>query len=269
MAAAPPKIDSGKIAEYLRYSEGFTPRIAIRVDDPKPTIYPGYWLLTVHLRAQTNEAIRTYYITQDGEHIISGSLYDLNQSPFAFSLSRLKQEGAPATGPSSAAVEIYIFSDFECPYCREEASVLRQRIDPKYAKDVRLIFKDFPLEAIHPWARTAAIAGRCVQQQNEQAFWKFHDWIYANQKTINQQNVHEQLNGFAKQEHLDQIKWNACLADPANDRKVTATLAEGRQLGVEQTPTLFVNGRLLSGALDADQMNYLIELEVKRKGGGK
>ena len=73
------------------------------------------------------------------------------------------------------------FSDFQCPYCKEEAKMLRQNLIQTYPKQVRLYFKDFPLENMHPWAKAAAIAGRCVFQQKTDAFWEYHDWIFAHQ----------------------------------------------------------------------------------------
>src|SRR5690348_5160050 len=181
---APPKIDKPALMKYLRYAEGFTPTVEMSLDDPKPSAFPGFYELTLHLKAGKNEAVRNYYLTQDGERLISGSVFDLKKSPFTANLRQFKPEGAPATGPDNAPVQIYLFSDFECPYCREEAKVLRQGIAKNHAREVRLIFKDFPLDAIHPWARTAAQAGHCVANQNTNAFWAFHYWIYDHQTEI-------------------------------------------------------------------------------------
>ena len=120
------------------------------LDDPKPSAFPGFYQLTVHLKAGKNTAVRNYYLTEDGDRLISGTVFDLKKSPFTTNLQQLKQEGAPATGPENAPIQIYVFSDFECPYCREEAKVLRQGIEKTHAKDVRLIFKDFPLDPSIP-----------------------------------------------------------------------------------------------------------------------
>ena len=79
---------------------------------------------------------------------------------------------------------LVVFSDFECPNCKEEAKTLRERLPAAYPKDVRLYFKDFPLEQIHPWAKAAAMAGQCVFRENPAGFWQFHDWIYEHQAEI-------------------------------------------------------------------------------------
>src|SRR5437868_4143930 len=83
----------------------------------------------------------------------------------------------------------YKFGDLECPDCRMEAPVLRKNVTETFGDKVRVFFKDFPLESIHPWARAAAIDGRCVYHQNAQTFWKFYDWIYDNQQEIEPDNL--------------------------------------------------------------------------------
>ena len=261
----PPKIDKPALIKYLRYAEGFTPTVEVVLDDPKPSAFPGFYQLTVHLKAGKNTAVRNYYLTEDGDRLISGTVFDLKKSPFTTNLQQLKQEGAPATGPENAPVQIYVFSDFECPYCREEAKVLRQGIEKAHANDVRLIFKDFPLDPIHPWARTAAQAGHCVANQDANAFWAFHDWIYEHQTEIKPDNVKDKVLEFAKTQKLNADKISTCLAEPGTADYVNKTVAEGRQLGIQQTPTLFVNGRMLAGALSADQMNLLIQMELDHK----
>jgi protein-disulfide isomerase len=261
----PPKIDKPAVARYLRYAEGFTPTVEIVLDDPKPSAVPGFYQLTVHLKAGKNEAVRNYYLTSDGARLISGSVFDLKESPFKANLEQLKPENAPSTGRQNAPVQIYVFSDFQCPYCREEAKVLRQGIEKNHANEVRVIFKDFPLDAIHPWARTAAHGGHCIAQQNGNAFWAFHDWIYDHQTEIKPENVKDKVTEFANGQKLDADKLSACLVDPSTDAYVNKTIAEGRQLGVQQTPTMFVNGRMLSGALSAEQMNLLIQMELERR----
>lgn len=264
-AGAIPKIDKAAITKYLRYAEGFTPQVQVAIDDPKPSPFPGFYELRVHLAANKNEAIRTYYLTQDGRQIVTGPVFDLNKSPFVANLQALKPEGAPSFGPENAAVQIYVFSDFECPYCREEAKVLRQDIAKEHAKDVRVIFKNFPLSSIHPWARAAAVAGSCIAEQNGGAFWAYHDWAYAHQSEINAANVRDKVLEFAKSQPVNSQKLTACIDSNATASQVDKAIEEGRLLGIVQTPTLFVNGRTVAGALSADQMNLLIRIELEHR----
>jgi protein-disulfide isomerase len=263
-AAQPPKIDKPAISKYLRYAEGFSPQVEMTVGDPKPSVFPGLYDIEVTLKAGRNEVVKTYYLTSDGKQLISGAVYDLHQSPFAQNLPLLKEEGAPALGPANAPVKIFLFSDFECPYCKEEAETLRANVAKDHANEVRIIYKDFPLDSIHPWARPAAIAGQCIAEQKAAAFWSFHDWIYAHQGEINPGNVKGKIADFAKTQNIDPQKLSVCEANPATAARVDKTVAEGRKLGVTQTPTMFVNGRSVPGVLSAEQMNMLIQLELGR-----
>jgi protein-disulfide isomerase len=263
--AAPPTIDKKSLGDYLRYAEGFTPSVNITIDDPQSTIFSGFYKVLVRLEAGKNEAVRTYYLTQDGQRLVAAPLFDLHKSPFITNLDSLKEEGAPAFGPVNAPVDIYVFSDFECPYCQEEAKVLRQGIDKEHASQVRIIFKNFPLESIHPWARVAAIAGVCIARQGTDKFWSFHDWIYQHQSDVNPGNVHDKVLEFAKAQSIDPQQLSSCMDSSSAAAEVNKTIAEGRNLGLVQTPTLFVNGRMVAGALPASQINLLIQIEVDHR----
>jgi protein-disulfide isomerase len=263
--AVPPKFDKQAVEKYLRYAEGYAAQVEIAVDDPTPSPIPGFNELHVHLKAGTNEAVRIYYVTPNAEQIVSGALYDLRKSPFATNLPKLKEEGAPATGPENAAVKVYVFSDFECPYCREEAKILRETVEKQHPNDLRIIFKDYPLEAIHQWAKPAAIAGRCIARQNNTVFWGFHDYMYEHQQEIGPNNLRDKVLEFAKGQSLDVLQLSSCMDTNATAGDVDRTVAEGRDLGISQTPTMFANGRPVTGALPAQQWDALINLELQRQ----
>src|SRR5580704_17433564 len=98
-------------------------------------------------------------------------LFLLGVAALAQDTVKLNIEDQPAFGPAGAPVTIVEFGDLECPSCRAEAPALRQLIPELYPGKVRVVFKDSPLESIHPWARAASIAARCVFRQNKDAFW--------------------------------------------------------------------------------------------------
>ena len=126
--------------------------------------------MDVHFTYQGRSQDETFYITKNGQHIIRGVVYNFAENPFKEDLDKLKTAGSPSFGPATAPVTMVEFGDFECPNCREEAKTLRENIPTQFPTQVRVVFKDFPLEAIHPWAKAAAIAGRCVYHQNPAAF---------------------------------------------------------------------------------------------------
>ena len=105
-----------------------------------------------------------------------------SQNPLTENLSKMDLKGAPVLGNPNAPITIVEYGDFECPVCRNLHDALRGML-PNYPQ-VKLVFKDFPLDSVHPWARTAALAGRCVYQQNPQTFWKYFDYVYDQQDLI-------------------------------------------------------------------------------------
>ncbi len=141
------------------------------------------------------------------------------------------------------------FSDYECPYCREAAKTLRENVLRDYPTQVHVYFFDFPLVVMHPWAKPAAIAGRCVFRQSASAYWDFHDWIFENQKDITPENLKEKVLGFAgtKSKDIDAAQLTSCMDTKATEPEVDKTLAMGQSLNVNQTPTTFINGRRLAG----------------------
>src|SRR4029077_2344368 len=117
-----------------------------------------------------------------------------------------------------------------------------------YDGKIRVVFKDFPIEQIHPWARTAAIAGHCAYQQDPKAFWKMYDFIYDNQELISAANAWTKMADSAGQTGLDPGASKSCMASPDAGAAVNASRANGQKLEVNSTPTVFVNGRRLVGA---------------------
>ena len=174
--------------------------------------------------------------------------YNLARNPFQEDLDKLKTSAAPSFGPATAGVTLVEFGDFECPNCREEARTLRDNVPKDFPTQVHVYFKDFPLEQIHPWAKAASIAGRCIYHQSLGAFWKYHDWIYEHQAEITPDNLKNQVLDFAKTApDVEALQLGKCMDTKATEAEVDASLAEGRALHVDATPTLFVNGRRLVG----------------------
>src|SRR5438132_49972 len=119
-----------------------------------------------------------------------------------------------------------VFSDFQCPNCREEAKVFRENIPAKFPTQVRFYFKDFPLEQIHPWAKAGSIDGRCVFRQSPAAFWKYHDWIYEHQGEITAENLKDKVLEWAKSAEIDALQLGRCIDSKATEAEVDKSLAE-------------------------------------------
>lgn len=171
-------------------------------------------------------------------------------------------ENQPSFGPADAPVTIIEFGDLQCPSCKAEAPVLRQILPEIYPDKVRVVFKDFPLESIHPWARAASIAGRCVFRHNQPAFWKFYDWMYETQERITPETLNSEVLMWAGENAIDAVRLGRCLESKATDAEVSRNIAEGRALGVKGTPSLFINGRKIGG-VEASVLQKVIEIELR------
>jgi protein-disulfide isomerase len=141
--------------------------------------------------------------------------------------------------------------------------MIRDNLTTAFSKNIRVYFKDFPLEQIHNWAKPAAIAGRCVFRQEMDKFWNFHDWIFANQEQTTLANLRSRLEGFGVDQKLDVPALLQCFDSKATEAEVTRNFAEGRALEINSTPTIFVNGRRLSGSVSWEQLKQIIEFEIE------
>jgi protein-disulfide isomerase len=265
--AAPGKnfLDKATLEKYVRHVDLFRGDVTFKIDDPKPSKYlPGFSEVLVHLLFNGAEKDELYYVSADGQTIVRGDVYDLNTRPFQANLDKLTLADQPSFGPADAPVTIVEFGDFECPDCKMEAPVLRHDMTEAFGGKVRVVFKNFPLESVHPWARAAAIAGRCVYQQDQSAFWKFYDWIYDNQEQINGDDLNAKVLAWAAENGVDAVKLGRCIDTKASEPEVDRSIAEGRALGLAGTPTLFINGRKIGGLMWPDlQMVINKELEYQ------
>jgi len=256
-------IDKVKLEEYLRHMELWIPDVSIAIDDPKPSAYlPGFSELTVRLSYKGQAKEEHYYISQDGKNLIKGDVYDTTKSPFQSNLDAIKTDLQPSYGSAGAPVVLVVFGAFQCPVCKVEADTMRKNIPKAFPDKVRVYFKDFPLESLHPWARAASSTGRCIFRQDPQAFWKYHDWIYETQESISVENLNSKVMAWAPTAGVDSIQLGRCVDGKTTDSEVARTITEGRSLGLDATPTTFINGRKLVGNLEWPMLQQLIQMEI-------
>jgi protein-disulfide isomerase len=272
LAATVPHLDKEKFAEYVKYAEGLTDQVTLTVEDPTPTAAPEFFSVMVHMRASSGpgkESYRVddkrYYVTADGQHVLDGAMWRLGESPFEGTLRLLPETGL-TRGSASARVQIEVFSDFQCPYCRQLATTLRDDVTKTYSMDVRITFADFPLETKHPWARAAAEAGHCIGDGKPDAFWTFHDWMFQHQDDIdpNGKNLKDKVLAFVQENKWDTNGIGACMDSHAKAQEVSSNEERAALLGVHQTPTMFVDGRKVEGAVPWSSLQNLIKYELNR-----
>jgi protein-disulfide isomerase len=265
-AAAAPTQEQKTVEAFLRNYYALGPDYKITVGAPKPVGTSGLSEVSVDVKNADGGDTVKMYLTADGRYLIRGEVADLTADPLAANIAKFDLRDAPVLGDPKAPITIVEYGDFECPVCRNFHDALRGML-PNYPQ-VKLIFKEFPIDQIHPWARTAALAGRCAYQQDPKAFWKMYDLIYDNQDLISATDVYDKMVDYAGRANLNTDTFKACLSGPQAAAEVNASIENGKLLDVRSTPTVFVNGRPLTGA-DPHMLQQYIDFEgAKLKAGG-
>jgi protein-disulfide isomerase len=256
--------DKPTMEAYVRHLFLIAPQITIAAGDPKPSDLPGFKLVKVRLSQGPQFQDITLYVSNDGKKILQGNYYDVTTNPFKAEIDKLHTQFQPNLGTAGAPVAIVVFSDLQCPHCKGEAEMLRQNLIQAYPKEVRLYFKDFPLESLHPWAKAAAMAGRCLFAQSNDAFWAYHDWVFGHQESFTPTTLGQQVVDWAKgQKGLDTAKLGACVEKKATEAEVDAEMKEGRDLEIAGTPTMFINGRRIPQSIDWASLKNIIDTEIE------
>ena len=255
--------DRAAVGEYVKTIEMWPKDLELKIGDPKPSAYlPGFQEFTVGAIYQGNEVLqRQYYMSPDGQRFIQGNVFMLSKHPFQRNIDKLKTDLMPSFGTPGAPVTLVVFSDFQCPFCREEAKTIREQLPKEFPTEVRIYYKEFPLTSIHPWAMKSAVAGRCVFRAKPEAFWDYHDWIFDKQADITAENVTSKILEWAGVKGLDTLALTRCMETSATEPEVRKNMAEGLSLGVDRTPTMFLNGRPLEG-MQWEQLKARIAFEL-------
>lgn len=256
--------NKAELETYVRHLWVLLPTDTVTVTDPRPSDVPG--LEEVHVKITRGQASgdEMLYVTKDGSRILQGAAYDVNYNPFKKDLDKLKTTFQPSMGTPGASVVVVLFSDFQCPFCKGEAEMLRKNLIATYPTQVRLYFIDFPLEQLHPWAKPAAIAGRCVFHQDPASFWEYYDWIYGHQETITADNLKSIVNIWAKdRKDIDAVQLDRCMDTKETEKEVDAEIAKGKDVEVRGTPTLFVNGRRIPNSVEWPTLKATIDNEIE------
>ncbi len=162
----------------------------------------------------------------------------------------------PVRGPETAPIEIVEFSDFDCQYCQRATNTIARILD-EYGDQIRFVYKDYPLPS-HPNASKAAEAGNCANDQG--AFWPFHDRLFESQGSLDVAS----LKTYASELGLEAEAFVACLDSGRHASRVDRDLEIGSGYGVSSTPTLFVNGRAVVGAMPYESFVEIIQEELSR-----
>jgi protein-disulfide isomerase len=216
-------------------------------------------------QAQVREQIRSYLQNQKlnakrdafVKSLRSQAKVVVNLKPPPVLRVELAVDGAPFKGPAKAPVTIVEFSDFHCPFCRRVIPTLTQ-LESKYGGKIKLVFRDFPIESLHPGATKAHEAARCANEQGK--FWVYHDKLF----TAPPKSSPETFKELAKEIGLNLNAFETCLNSGKYQTAIKEDIAEGNRVGVSGTPAFFINGRLISGAQPLEAFARIIDDELSR-----
>jgi protein-disulfide isomerase len=168
---------------------------------------------------------------------------------------KIPTQGAPVKGPADAKITLVEFSDFECPYCSKAVGQI-ETLMGAYGKDVKLIYKQFPL-SMHPHAEMAAAASLAAADQGK--FWPMHDVLFRNYHNLSPENFMK----FARDLGLDTNKFQADLASGKYKAVIAKDVADGDAAGVNGTPALFINGKHYNGPIEMEVLKPILDAELK------
>jgi protein-disulfide isomerase len=249
--------------------------VEVSAGERKPsTEFPGYDQLVVKMSYRGQTQTRDLLLSHDGKTLLSIMKMDLTRDPMAEVMAKIDLKGRPVRGNKDAKVTVVVYDDFQCPYCSRMHQTIVDVLK-SYGDRIKVVYKDFPLFEIHPWAERAAIDSDCLAKQSDSAYWEFADYVHANPQQIKgeqQRPVSAQLAEVDKIALLmgshysaDAVVLKSCL-DSQSKTDLNASVKEAGTVGVEATPSIFVNGVKMDGAVPEEELRLVLDKELKNVG---
>jgi protein-disulfide isomerase len=273
VAPAAPASLNRKIEVMIRSELSVPPQYEVTIGSRQKSEMDGYDTIpvTFSLPGQPDHAETVdFLLSKDGNTLARLSKWNIGPDPGAL----LPTEGRPVRGNPQAKVTIVNFDDLECPYCaRMHAEFFPETLD-RYKGLVRFVYVDYPLVEIHPWAMHAAVNANCLAEQSDAAYWNYVDYLHTHGQDVSGPDndlakAAATLDKLAEQEatpnHLDAARLSACVARQ-DDTKIEAEMKAAERVGVDATPTFFVNGERWAGQLEDNQLWTMIDRALKAQG---
>lgn len=271
--SAPPDV-AQRIERHVRshYNIPADVKIAVGAVTPSSEL-PGYDAVSVVIDGNGKRQELKLLLSKDRNTMLRVTKFDLSKDPYSDVMSQIDTSGRPTRGAKDAKVVVVNYDDFECPFCARMHETLFPEILKEYGDRVRFIYKDYPLAEIHPWAIHAAVDANCLSAQNADAYWDFADYIHANKRDVdNEKSTEARFDAVDKiamlqgQKHNEDVtKLQACIK-AQNDDAVRASMKEAEKIGVDATPTMFVNGRKIDGAVPIGEIRAALDSALRDAG---
>jgi len=272
-AQSTPTETAKAIERQVRSFYHLPPEVQVVIGPLRPSEFPNYDSVKLSFVKGTRKDEYDFLLSKDSKTLVRMTKLDLTKDPNAELMKKMDLKGRPTRGNKDAKVVIVNYDDFQCPFCSRMHSTLFPGILKEYGDRVLIIYKDYPLAEIHPWATHAAVNANCLAEQNNDAYWALADYLHGNQHVVNaakgseaQFDAVDRATLLTGQQHnVDVVKLHGCIK-AQNDEVVKASLKEGDSIGVTATPTLFINGEELDGALPINELRAALDRALTQAG---
>ena len=272
-AQSAPSDVTQKIERQVRSTYSIPASVKITVGPLRPSDFANYDALSITMEGGEKKQTYDFLLSKDGKTLVRMTKLDLTKDPYVEAMKKIDLSGRPTRGNKDAKVVVVNFDDFQCPFCSRMHQTLFPELLKEYGDRVEFVYKDYPLSEIHPWATHAAVDANCLAAQNTDAYWDFADHIHANQREVSSEKgrdgqfaVLDRLTLEQGQKHnLDQTKLQSCVK-AQNEDAIKASMHEAEGVGVNATPTLFVNGQEMDGALPISEIRAALDHALEQVG---
>lgn len=238
---------------------GLAPSTRVEFKETRPSSDPSYFQVRLELVNEAGRQPLELLVSRDGQRVFHGRSYDL-ADPFREIRAQIRLEDAPARGPAAAPLTIVEYGDYTCGYCRQFYLTLEQALLDRYGDRLRLVEKNFPLTSLRAWSKDAALAAVCAHRQGNDKFWAMHEQLFGNSPRLKEGRT--LLRSLARDAGLDVATFSTCLDQPEILAAVDRDLREGESVGVQGTPTFFLNGRPVPGLLPPSTFFRVVDEEL-------
>ncbi|HWR36621.1 MAG TPA: thioredoxin domain-containing protein [Clostridia bacterium] len=268
-----PELDR-RIEKQVRASFRIPAYVKVQVSPRKASEFPNYDAVNLDFISGEQKQTHEFLISKDGKTLISMTKLDLTKDPYAEVMEKIDIKGRPWRGAKDAKVVAVVYDDFQCPFCTRMHATIFNDVMKTYGDRVKVVYKDYPLFEIHPWAGRAAINSTCLAQQNNGAYWDLADYLHYNGKAVSgdkrpMENQFAELDRitmeFGKKHSVDLAKLQQCVKEQPSEA-LQASVKEAESVGVNATPAIFVNGIKLDGAVPAPELKAVIDQALRDVG---
>ncbi len=262
---------NAEIIRSVRQQYKVPENVALAAGPPEPSKFASFY--TVRISTNTGKG-QDFFLTRDRQTLVLGSLLPFSEHPEEDVERIIAMGNQPSVGPAHAPVTVVEYADLECPTCARMHQFLESDLLPKYKDKVRIVFKEFPLVAIHEWALAGALANECAYEIDPKTYLPYRTLIFQQQKEFdpiqnNASQVRDLLLKYGQQVGLDSAKLAPCLDSRRSLSRVEEGLKEGKELNLEYTPTFYINGRAKVGLVSPEDFYRAVDDALRDSGKEK